>query len=973
VNTKGEQGAQGPVGPEGPQGEQGETGISIVSFTPKSETSTTLIYTVTFSDGHTQDVPIPKGAKGDTGATGPQGQKGDTGVSITSFTYASETETDMIYTVTFSDSTTQQVSIPKGAKGDTGTQGPVGPQGPQGPMGDVAVITPEQQAAFTMYSVPGQNTDGPMTQKAVTDALVAGSISYDNSQSGLASENVQGAIDNLSEGSILWMNTGLQNADSSFGLLDTSTAKFVNVTNSKYTHAVIKTEGFDFVRITAGSLSASFGFVTQYNRPQIDSNVYYCAGNSRINIPANTTRAYQIPQDCQYIVVNGQGNKNNYAPSLIEFGKWNNVEIIDNSNDIISLSKEKIKYETIDLESSTTYPNHNGILLETVFLADSSTRWHRVIPRDTNAKTLKVTARTDYITRFAFVKTYTQPTTRGELIDLCDNQYRSINISAGETKEFLIPDDCTYIIVNRFSSSSNWMPHYIGFGYDNTASLDDVEEMRNEITGDVQYEYTVVTGTWDTPTGTLGSTSQSARKATDYIEVGDAEYIIKEKDASLVSYYMLFYDYDKNYIGFSSAEIAEDKYRFKVLNGAYYFVNNLTTSSQDVSSVKFRSYGKKEKLTYSEGIDVKLSDFMNSQQTDQKNIEDCLSFVSGFEKKTIHFDVERLVVSRAILLESNTTILLEDCVIKQADETFDNVFRSANLNPNGNGGQDMPSTIPILENIKIIGVGKANIIGPDVNASSGGTPLVGDAYGFRTWQICMVRINGFELSNVSFTKTRCWCITFELCENVSVHDLSIRSNVKNGDGIDFRVGCKHCEVYNMFASTLDDAIACTALGAIAERTGEYCSSPTWKLWQSIIDTNPSSLDIEDVSVRNIDFSQTVNTSFNGGHGMICLSAYGSKVHNVSIDKFKEVAVGGNNNDGLIKIYHGYGSGYTAGDLNTIRLNNIVCTHFPYTLQVTGGIVEDVRANKLVNNASGGATVSVSSGNVIGTNVIVTNS
>lgn len=68
-------------------------------------------------------------------------------------------------------------TIPRGAQGvqgqqgSTGPAGPAGPTGPQGPMGDVAVITPEQQAAFTMYSVPGQNTDGPMTQKAVTDNL----------------------------------------------------------------------------------------------------------------------------------------------------------------------------------------------------------------------------------------------------------------------------------------------------------------------------------------------------------------------------------------------------------------------------------------------------------------------------------------------------------------------------------------------------------------------------------------------------------------------------------------------------------------------------------------------------------------------------------------------------------------------------------------------------------------------------------
>jgi hypothetical protein len=943
VNTKGEQGVPGPVGPEGPQGEQG-----------------------------------PQGEKGDTGATGPQGvqgpagPQGQTGVSITDFVKTGETETDTLYDIEFSDDTTKPVAIPKGEKGDQGEQGP---EGPQGPMGDVAVITPEQQAAFTMYSEPGQHTNGPMTQKAVTDNLVASTISYENSQSGLNAENVQGAIDNLSEGSILWMNTGLQNAESSYGLLDASTAKFVNVTKSQYTHAVIKTEGFDFVKITAGSLWAAFGFVTQYNRPQTDSNVYYCAGTSRINLSPNTTKAYKIPQDCQYIVVNGQGNKNNYAPSLIEFGKWNNTEIIENNDSVESLAKEKIKYKEIGLESVADYPNHNGILLETVFLADSTTRWHRVIPRDTNAKTLKITASTNYISRFAFVKTYTQPTARGELIDLCSNQYRSITVPTGETKEFLIPDDCTHIIVNRFSSQ-NWMPAYIGFGYDNTASLDDVEEMRNEITGDVQYEYTVVTGTWDTGAGILGLTSQSARKATDYIEVGDAEYVIKEKDNSLIDYYMLFYDYDKNYIGVSSAEIVEEKYRFKVLTGAYYFVNNLTTSSQDVSSVKFRSYGKKEKLTYNEGIDVKLSDFMNPQQTDQKNIEDCLAFVSGFEKKTIHFDVERLVVSRAILVGSNTTILLEKCAIKQADGTFDNVFRSTNLNPDGNGGQDMPSDIPILENIRIIGDGKSSIIGPDANAVDGNNnPMVGDSYGFRTWQICMTRVRGVEISNIGFTKTRCWCVTFELCENVSVHDVAIHSTCKNGDGIDFRTGCKHCEVYNIYGYTTDDLVACTDLATpTANITSAYCSAPTWKLWAYLYDNNTSSLDIEDVNVHDCLFAHDTSYS-TGGHGMICLAAYGRKVHHVSVNNFKEYPYLSANNktEGLIKIYHGYGSGYNAGDLNAINLNNVKAIASDVTLMVKGGIVENVRANKLVNTASGGSIVSVSDGNVIGTNVIVTNS
>lgn len=94
-------------------------------------------------------------------------------------------------------------TIPRGAQGvqgpqgSTGPAGPAGPTGPQGPMGDVAVITPEQQAAFTMYSTTGQNTNGPMTQKAVTDNLVASAISYYRKHSQLSSTNVQEALDEI--------------------------------------------------------------------------------------------------------------------------------------------------------------------------------------------------------------------------------------------------------------------------------------------------------------------------------------------------------------------------------------------------------------------------------------------------------------------------------------------------------------------------------------------------------------------------------------------------------------------------------------------------------------------------------------------------------------------------------------------------------------------------------------------------------
>ena len=43
----------------------------------------------------------------------------------------------------------------------------------------------------------GQSASDVMSQKAVTDSLVGSAIAYDNSQSGLAAENVQGALDEL--------------------------------------------------------------------------------------------------------------------------------------------------------------------------------------------------------------------------------------------------------------------------------------------------------------------------------------------------------------------------------------------------------------------------------------------------------------------------------------------------------------------------------------------------------------------------------------------------------------------------------------------------------------------------------------------------------------------------------------------------------------------------------------------------------
>lgn len=212
-------------GDKGDKGDTGERGVSIVAFDVTGQTDVSVIYTVTFSDDTTQDISVPKGPQGDTGLTGNgissttlnsdytltiaytdgttyttpsiRGPQGAQGVSVIGFTQTGETATNTMYNLVFSDGRTQSVAIPKGVKGDKGDTGNPGPQGAQGPKGDTVIIGDEQ--TYTLYGVTGQNSDGAMTQKAVTDALVGSAISYDNSQSGLAAENVQGALDEVGD------------------------------------------------------------------------------------------------------------------------------------------------------------------------------------------------------------------------------------------------------------------------------------------------------------------------------------------------------------------------------------------------------------------------------------------------------------------------------------------------------------------------------------------------------------------------------------------------------------------------------------------------------------------------------------------------------------------------------------------------------------------------------------------------------
>lgn len=343
-----------------------------------------------------------------------------------------------------------------------------------------------------------------------------------------------------------------------------------------------------------------------------------------------------------------------------------------------------------------------------------------------------------------------------------------------------------------------------------------------------------------------------------------------------------------------------------------------------------------------------VKDYLISGKSDSSAIERCFSEANQVtEEKTIIFDGRNYFVDRAILISSNTTVIIDNCTIKQNDYVFDNVFRGDNLIINGIDPYGTPIDVTPISNIKIIGKGSAKITGTDI-PQVGYHPyfkqyqeMTGDFWGWRTHMFSFSFCDGFELSGLKLRQTMCWAISFDNCQNCHIHDIDIRSNVKNGDGIDFRSGCHDCIVENITGFTSDDTVACTALsrGKIERPLSKYLSvSEPYNSSHENIDTS-----IHHITIRNI---------FTGGyhHGVICLSAHGNQVHDIEISNIKETGEGGR--EATVKIYTGYGDGYNKGDIHDINITDVVSEKAKYALMVACEADHLTTENILQNNPEG---------------------
>lgn len=321
-------------------------------------------------------------------------------------------------------------------------------------------------------------------------------------------------------------------------------------------------------------------------------------------------------------------------------------------------------------------------------------------------------------------------------------------------------------------------------------------------------------------------------------------------------------------------------------------------------------------------MQICVYDHCGKFESDSDTIDYCLSLFIKNENNTLIFSNKTWLIDRAVLLPSDTTVIVDNCTIKQADFTYDNIFRGNNLVFENE--MCFPAEVSPISNIKIVGKGNAVLEGPDKNKRmfhpvlKEEQEMTGDFYGFRTHQISFTMISGCEISGLSIIKTRGWAICFDLSNNIHIHDIHFNSNVKNGDGIDFRSGTHNCIVEKITGRTSDDTVACTALSDGKQKLKSdypvrnylYPSEPGACAVKS---RGPKETDIHDVTIRDVCTSGR-------HHGIICLAANGSKVYNITIENISEPE--DEWRESTVKIYTGYGNGYTDGDIHDIYVKNV---------------------------------------------------
>ena len=344
-------------------------------------------------------------------------------------------------------------------------------------------------------------------------------------------------------------------------------------------------------------------------------------------------------------------------------------------------------------------------------------------------------------------------------------------------------------------------------------------------------------------------------------------------------------------------------------------------------------------------VSANISSF-TGKVSDSEAIATAFDYLSEFTHRKLIIDVD-VHIDNAILLPSNTILeLLAD--IYQNDKyydapdphaersdklygNFDNVIRGANVVFDEDaiaklpvqtytemgymkGGKTINHYVPIvypphvdrLTNIRIIGNNHkivaskhvpiayhTRITGGGYMGQEGEEEMRGDDWGSRGILMAFSNCNDVYIENVSLCDAHCYSLSFDLCQNVDIKNISIYSPVDvdaEEDGIDIRTGCKHFNIDGVYAETGDDAIAINAGMGWSLNSRKYPLGNNRYLYPLEASINnyhgmtDEDLDVCDIVVRNVK-SKRVHWD---GRTAIILADLGRTISNVLFENFEEL-------------------------------------------------------------------------------------
>jgi hypothetical protein len=225
------------------------------------------------------------------------------------------------------------------------------------------------------------------------------------------------------------------------------------------------------------------------------------------------------------------------------------------------------------------------------------------------------------------------------------------------------------------------------------------------------------------------------------------------------------------------------------------------------------------------------------------------------------------LIERAILVPSDFTLVLNDCLVRLAPGTKDNILTNAGARTEPLSGNN---------NIHILGKGNAVLSGGD----GPNWEKPGDKNGWRTIGLLFYNTQHFTIEGVRMEETQTWAISVEHgCAYGRIANIDFMNTNKypNQDGVDIRKGCHDILIENITGVTGDDSVALTGL----RNDNADPKVPYMHVGGKHSTAND---DIYNIIIRN------VKTKVSGGHHIVrLLNQDGIKLYNVFISNVMDAS------------------------------------------------------------------------------------